>query len=504
MFMLNLITSAQMRLADAHTISTEPISSVNLMERASKAFISCFRNHFPDKNISISVYCGTGNNGGDGLAIARLLKAEDYQNINVKIARFSDHSTSDFDNNFTRIKEASVDFTELKPQTFPQENAEILIDALLGSGLNKPLTGAYADLVNHLNSLKKQVVAVDVPTGFIAEGIIDPKATVLKVDLVITFQRSKINFLLPESASFMDDFTVVDIGLDEEFLQNQKSIYHLIEEKDAVKTLRPRKKFQHKGTFGHALLIAGQAKTMGAALLCSSAAVYAGAGLTTLCLPETGLIALNAAMPEVMAIVREEKQLPEIDWDKFTVVAAGPGLGKDAQHLIEDVLKNYKKPVVLDADALNMLSENPAWWTLIPENSIITPHVKEFDRLFGSHSFWWERLETVLKQASTKKIVIVLKNQYTIIANTDGKLYFNPTGNPAMATGGMGDTLTGIITAFVAQGYTSFEAAFLGVYIHGKAGDELALNNTLSTVLPSQIMKQVPLTIAKLSAQKNS
>ncbi|RYE18360.1 MAG: NAD(P)H-hydrate dehydratase, partial [Sphingobacteriaceae bacterium] len=279
---------------------------------------------------------------------------------------------------------------------------------------------------------------------------------------------------------------------------------HLIEEKDAIKTVRSRKNFQHKGTFGHALLIAGQTKTMGAALLCSSAAVYAGAGLTTLCLPETGLIALNAAMPEVMAIVREERQLPEIKWETFTVIAAGPGLGKDSQHLMEDLLKNYKKPIVLDADALNMLSENSDWWALIPENSIITPHMKEFDRLFGQHNSWWERLLTASKQAVEKKLVIVLKNQFTIIADTNGQLYFNPTGNPAMATGGMGDTLTGIITAFLAQSYTSFEAAFLGVYIHGKAGDELALNNRLSTVLPTQVMKQIPVTIAKLSAQKNS
>ncbi len=493
-----------MHEADAHTIGTEPVSSVDLMERASKAFVKSFGNHFSDKNISVSVYCGTGNNGGDGLAIARLLKATGYQNINVKIARFSDHPTSDFDTKFTRIKEASVDFTELNQNDLPQENAEILIDALLGSGLNKPLSGAYAELVNHLNSLRKRVIAVDVPTGFFAEGIIDLKAVVLKAELIITFQRPKINFLLPESASFMDDFEVVDIGLDENYLQSIESNYHLIDEKDAIKTVRPRKKFQHKGTFGHALLIAGQAKTMGAALLCSSAAVYAGAGLTTLCLPEAGLTALNAAMPEVMAVIREEKQLPKIEWDKFTVIAAGPGLGKDSQHLMEDLLKNYKKPVVLDADALNMLSENPDWWTMIPEKSIITPHVKEFDRLFGQHDSWWQRLQTAGKQAVEKKIVIVLKNQYTIIADTNGQLYFNPTGNPAMATGGMGDTLTGIITALVAQSYTSFEAAFLGVYLHGKAGDELALNNNLSIVLPTQVMKQVPVTIAKLSTQKNS
>lgn len=501
--MLKLLTAAQMRQTDAQTIQSQSITSVDLIERASKAFVSFFCNHFPDKNITIAIYCGTGNNGGDGLAIARLLWMDHYQNINVKIARFSDHSTPDFDTNFNRLKEASVPFSELKTNDLPQENATIIIDALLGSGLNKPLTGAFADLVTHLNSLQKKMVAVDVPTGFFAEGVIDPKATLLKADLVVTFQRPKLNFLLPECAPFMDDFVVVDIGLDENFIQNLDSNFHLIEEKDVVKTVLPRKKFQHKGTFGHALLIAGQAKTMGAALLCSSASAYAGAGLTTACIPVSGLTALNTLIPEVMAIVREEKQLPEIEWDKYTAIGVGPGLGKNSQELVEALLSNYKKPVVLDADALNMLSENADWWKLIPENSIITPHVKEFDRLFGDHHSWWERLETARKQALAKKIIIVLKNQYTIITRPDGQQYFNPTGNAAMSSGGMGDVLTGIIVAFVAQGYTPFEAALIAVFIHGKSGDELALNYKKSTVLAAQVAMQVPITLAKIIAKKN-
>lgn len=501
--MIKLLTSAQMHEADAHTIKTEPIASINLMERACKAFINFFCNHFSDKNSRVAIYCGTGNNGGDGLAIARLLKADQYQNINVKIARFSDRSTVDFDTNFNRLKEASVPFIELKPDDFPPENAEILIDALLGSGLNKPLNGAYADLINHLNRLEKQVIAVDVPTGFFTEGVIDSKSVVLKADLVVTFQLPKINFLLPESASFMGDFVVLDIGLDKDFLHNIESNYYLIEEKDVVKTVLPRKKFQHKGTFGHALLIAGQAKTMGAALLCSSAAVYVGAGLTTACIPASGLTALNAHMPEIMALLREEKQLPEIEWEKFTTIAAGPGLGKNSQELLQALLTNYKKPIVLDADALNLFSENEDWWKSIPANSILTPHLKEFDRLFGTHNSWWERLETAKQQAVEKRIVIVLKNQYTIIAAPDGRLYFNSTGNPAMATGGMGDVLTGIITGLLAQGYQPEDAAFIGVFLHGKAGDELAFTNRLAVVLPEQVAKQIPVTLAKLIAQKN-
>lgn len=502
--MLKLLTAVQMHEADAQTIKTEPITSVDLMERTSKAFVSFFCKNFPDKNSKIAIYCGTGNNGGDGLAIARLLKADHYQHVDVKIACFSDRTTSDFDTNFNQLKEASVPFIELKPGEIPQENADLIIDALLGSGLNKPLSGAYADLVNHLNQLKKQVIAVDVPTGFFTEGIIDPKSVVLKADLVITFQLPKINFLLPESAPFMDDFVVLDIGMDKNFLQNVDSIYYLVEEKDVVKTVSPRKKFQQKGTFGHALLIAGQAKTMGAALLCSSAAVYVGAGLTTACVPASGLTALNAYMPEVMALIREEKQLPEIDWAAFTVIAAGPGLGKDSVQLMEALLANYKKPMVLDADALNMLSENPDWWKSIPENSIITPHMKEFDRLFGEHRSWWQRLETAKQQAVEKKIVIVLKNQYTITVTPDGLLYFNTTGNPAMGTGGMGDALTGIITGLLAQGYPPKDAAFIGVFIHGKAGDELTFPNHLAVVLPEQVAKQIPVTLGKLMAQKKA
>lgn len=496
--MLKLLSAAQMHGADAFTIKNEPITSIDLMERASKGFVEVFSNHFSDKKTAIAVYCGTGNNGGDGLAIARLLKNDGYENIDVKITRFSDHASDDFDTNFNRLKEASVLFTELKTDDLPQENAIVLIDAMLGSGLNKPLRGGYAKLTEHLNSLQKEVIAVDVPTGFFTEGVIDKNAVVLKAKLVITFQSPKINFLLPEAASFMDDFVVVDIGLDQHFIQNSDSNYQLIEEKDVVKTVRPRKKFQHKGTFGHALLIAGQSKTMGAALLCSSASVYAGAGLTTACIPAPGLTAFNAFMPEIMAILREEKELPEIEWDKFTVIAAGPGLGKDSQKLIEDLLSNYKKPVVLDADALNMLSENPNWWKSVPGNSVITPHVKEFDRLFGNHQSWWQRLETAKKQSAEKNIVIVLKNQYTIITTPEGQQYFNPTGNPAMATGGMGDVLTGIITAFLAQGYSSFEAALIGVFVHGKSGDDLALNNKLSTVLATQVAENVPNILAKL------
>ncbi|WP_158825521.1 NAD(P)H-hydrate dehydratase [Mucilaginibacter lacusdianchii] len=501
--MIPLLTSAQIHEVDAHAIAHEPITSIDLMERASKAFVSWFINHFPDKRQAISVYCGTGNNGGDGLAIARILNGHGYGQLNVKVARFSNKATDDFNTNFQLLQQTEVPLLEInKDESFPPEDSSILIDALLGSGLNKPLSGDYEKLVKHLNMLNKTVVAVDVPTGLLTEGDVDKEATVLRADLVITFQQPKLNFLLPESGAFINCWEVVNIGLNEGYIQSLSSPYQFVEEKDIKAILKPRHKFSNKGTFGHALMVAGQAQTMGAALLCSSACVYAGAGLTTACIPEAGLTALNSYQAEVMAIVRQGNDLPDIDYEKFSAIGIGPGLGKDenALALLTDILVNYNKPLVLDADALNLLSQHHELVRQLPAGSIITPHMKEFDRLFGDHTNWWQRLQTLQQKAKELNIYIVLKNDYTITGTPDGKLYFNSTSNAAMATGGMGDVLTGIITSLLSQKYSPVEACLAGIYIHGKAGDELALPNRLHVVLPGQVAAKLPATMAKLTA----
>jgi NAD(P)H-hydrate epimerase len=266
--------------------------------------------------------------------------------------------------------------------------------------------------------------------------------------------------------------------------------------------VNPRHKFSNKGTYGHALIVAGQAETMGAALLSASASVYAGAGLTTACVPQGGLVALNSYMPEIMAIVRHESRLPEIKWDAYNALAIGPGLGKDdnALALMTGVISNYKKPIVIDADALNLLAVNPKLWHSIPQNSILTPHMKEFDRLFGDHTSWWRRIETGIQKAKEHSVCILLKNDYTIVITPAGKVYFNTTGNAAMASGGMGDVLTGIIAALLAQQYTADQACIIGAYLHGKAGDELALPNRLNVVLPSQVAERISLIMARLTA----
>ncbi len=496
-----LLTSTQTREADAYTIAHEPITSIDLMERAAKAFVAWFINHFPDKGKSIAVYCGTGNNGGDGLAIARLLKQHAYRSVSVLIARFSEKLTPDFLTNLERLKTAGIEYLDIQPNgNLPEENAAIIIDALLGSGLNKPLYGDYARLVDHLNALKRVVVAVDVPSGLFTEGEIPKYATILKADLVITFQFPKLNFLLPESSPYVNCWEVVNIGLNEAYTQLVNSHYHLIGETDIRALLKRRKPFDHKGTYGHALIIAGQPQTMGAALLSASACAHGGAGLTTACVPASGLAALNTYLPEIMAIIRQGDDMPDIAWDKFNAIAIGPGLGveTDALLLLQALFTAYNKPVVIDADALNLLATNHHLWDMIPKGSIITPHLKEFDRLFGEHANWWNRLETLQQKANQYGIYILLKNRYTLIATPAGTVYFNPTGNPAMANGGMGDVLTGVIVSLLAQGYSPQEACIIGAYIHGKAGDDLSLPNRLYTILPGQIIFQIPVTLAKL------
>ncbi|MGZ3827830.1 MAG: NAD(P)H-hydrate dehydratase [Mucilaginibacter sp.] len=501
--MLPLLTAPQICEADAYTIVHEPVTSVDLMERAAKAFTDYFVEHFPDKSKAITIYCGTGNNGGDGLVIAQLLHYLEYANLTVKIARFSDKASDDFNVNLQRIKQTSIPTVILAPgNAIAPETGTILIDALLGSGLNKPLGGDLKNLVAYLNTLNAEVVAVDVPTGFFTEGILNPDAVVFKADLAITIQQPRLNFLLPESATAMRSWQFVDIGIDKDFMQSLQSPYQWVEEEDIAKILKPRRPFSHKGTYGHALIIAGQDKTMGAALLSSAASAYAGAGLTTACIPESGLTALNSYLPELMAISRKGDQQPGIDWTQFSAIAIGPGLGKEesALTLFQNVLNNYHQPVVIDADAINLLAANNQLWAKVPEGSILTPHMKEFDRLFGRHANWWERLETGVQKAKQYGVFIVLKNDYTITFAPDGRVYFNSTGNPAMATGGMGDILTGTIASLLAQKYTPLEACLCGVFVHGRAGDELALPNRLNVVLAGELAKQLPVTMVKLRA----
>jgi len=496
--MQTLLTSAQMRIADEFTIASQPIASIDLMEKAARAFVQSFLRDEFDATKNIAIFCGKGNNGGDGLAIAHLLLHNGCENVKVYVINFSEKQTVDFSINLQRLDESKCKKVVIdKIADLKNVKADIIIDAILGSGLNKPLTGDYAELVKYINKLNKKIYAVDVPTGFPAEGEISGNYNGIKAYKTICFQRPKINFFFPESAVATQHYEVVNIGLAEDFIQKQDSDLYLLEESDIQAILKPRKLFTHKGTYGHALIVAGNTNTMGAALLSCLASLSAGAGLTTACIPQSGIVALNSTLPEVMALPRDEYTRVE-NLDKYQAIAIGSGLGVSAANetLLAGILIS-NQPLVLDADALNMLSNRPDFIEKIPENSILTPHMKEFDRVFGEHKNWWSRLQTAKEKAKELRIIIILKNQFTFICSADGKVYINPTGNPAMAQGGMGDVLTGITVAFLAQNYSSIDAAILACYIHGRAGDSLAGDKFV--VSASEVARQVPIELKQLT-----
>ncbi len=494
--MLKLLTAAQTRQADHHTILNEPIRSSEFMERAATAFTKVFIDKFPDRKKKVLIFCGKGNNGGDGLVISRLLFDKGYHYVQTYIADFSEKSSEDFELNLERLqlKDASIFYLK-QAADLEFSESDFIIDALFGSGLNKALTGEWKDLVKKINRFSGYKIAVDVPSGMPCEGELFDDV-IIKVDLAITFQRPKLNFLLPISGSFIKEWKVINIGLDENYIQSMSSPFYWLWKGGVQKYVKARQPFEHKGLLGHALIIAGNDETMGAALLSAEACVKCGAGLTSAMIPKSGLIALNARLPEAMFIDR--KNLSEVSWDNYKSIGIGPGLGttEESVNVLKTVLDNFRRPIVIDADAINLMNEFPDLIKQVPENSVFTPHVKEFDRLFGKHNSWWDRIDTALKKATDLKVFIVLKNRYTMIFTPQGICYFNSSGSPAMASGGMGDALTGMITSMLAQGYEVDKAVQLAVFCHGYAGEGLA--QKMYVVPATNVINQVPYVLRDL------
>ncbi len=491
--MQKILSAAQVHQVDAATLKKFQISSHTLMEQAAMAFVTELYNLMP-RNESILILCGTGNNGGDGLAVARILQSLGNSNVSVLIFKSENKESPDFLINLQLLEKTPVHIAYWKADELPIINENIIIDALIGIGLNRPLGGELLRLVNFINRQKKRVIAIDIPTGMASEEEMAADYPVLAAKEVITFHLPKLSFFFPESVKGLERFIVVDIGLDEEYIADLPSDYHLLDEFDISKVYKRRSSFSHKGTFGKALVITGNAGTIGAGLLCSEACLQAGAGLTTACIPEDSELALNIRSPEIMFV--KEKNLEE-RWDEFTAIAIGPGLG-ERSNLLKTIVSLKTKPIVMDADALNFLSQNKELLLQLPENSILTPHMKEFDRLFGDSDTWWDRLQLAKERAKEYNIIIVLKNRYTFIILPSGQVRINPTGNPAMASGGMGDVLTGIIAAFLAQGYTAEEASMLGCYIHGRAGDVL-FSEGMGIIPASILLAKIPFIIGEIN-----
>lgn len=490
--MLKILTSKQIKELDAYTILHEPIASIDLMERASEAFVNWFTIQFTAPR-KIGIICGTGNNGGDGLAIARLLGELNYP-VKVWVVRGTAPTTKDFNINFERIK-GKLDMYDIV-NTSDQglfSDRDIVIDAIFGSGLSRPAEGIYEQAVNCINKSIAIRIAVDVPSGLFADQPSSGK--IVKADFTISFQLPKLAFLLPENNSCVGDWKIVDIGLSKNFLRSADTSYFYLTRKIVKEKIRKREKFDHKGKYGHALLIAGSFGKMGASVLSAKACLRAGVGLLTVHVPTTGYSIIQTSVPEAMASIdlHENFFSSELKLDQFASLGIGPGLGqsKETVNAFAKILKQGR-PLVIDADGLNIISTAAELIKLIPQGSILTPHPKEFERLVGQWQNDFERLEKQKRLSTETKSVIILKGAHSSIATPDGKVYFNSTGNPGMATGGSGDVLTGILTGLLAQGYSATDAAIVGVYIHGLSGDFAAREKGQHSLIASDLIDFLP------------
>lgn len=473
---MNILTARQIKEWDQFTIQHEPVSSVDLMERAArKCFYWIDKREWKDRNFKI--FCGKGNNGGDGLAIARML-IENHYRVSVYVLESGKTGSNDFQTNLQRLHDLSfsdIHFIQSE-ENFPQLSAgEIIVDAMFGSGLNKPLQGLAKELVDHLNRSSAVVVSIDLPSGLFIDQS-SSESHVIKASYTLSFQCYKLALLVQENANYVGEVHVLDIGLHPGFLNSQSFSEFFVVDNVIKQIYQRRNPFAHKGNFGHALLIAGSYGKMGAAILAAKSCLHSGVGLLTCYLPKCGYAIMQTALPEAMVMTDQNEtvlsQLPE-GIEKYSVIGIGPGIGtaEETQKLISFIARRYKKPLVIDADGLNCLSYQKNLLNQLPAHSILTPHPREFDRLFGDHKNDFERIETARNKSRELNVVIVLKSHYSLIATPSGNLFFNSTGNPGMAKGGSGDVLTGILTALVAQNYSAENATILGVYLHGLAGD---------------------------------
>lgn len=449
------------------------------MERAAQKCVDWLLAN-TSQHISFKIFCGKGNNGGDGLAIARLLFQKNRA-VEIFILEFGKKGSDDFQANLERLHELPVNIHFIQTAAhFPILTLQdVVIDALYGSGLNKPLDGLSSTLVQYLNASGNKIVSVDLPSGMFLDQS-SKGNSIIKASDTLTFQAYKKAFLVAENADFTGIIHILDIGLHSGYLKEVSSSWQLVDRDTIKKKFRPRKRFAHKGNYGHALLIGGSYGKMGAIVLTASACLRSGAGLTTAFIPRCGYTVMQTSLPEAMTLTdNDESMITEIpgELDKYSVIGLGPGMGtnKQTREAIGKLLKAFSKPMVIDADGLNSLALQPEYIPALTPGSIITPHPKEFDRLFGNSENDFERISLAEKKAKELKIIIVLKGHHSLIAVPDGSCYFNNTGNSGMAKGGSGDVLTGIITAFCAKGYDPPDAAILGVYLHGLAGD-LAAN----------------------------
>lgn len=490
---MKILSAQQIREADQHTIKNKPIPSIELMENASRTCTEWFTDSF-SKDYSVGIVCGLGNNGGDGLAIGRMLLDQGY-NVEVFAVKPKEKTSEDFATNEDRLKKLT-DIKYIKDENDLRDfNHDIIIDGLFGSGLDRPVDhGIFQKAIQKINESNALKVAIDIASGLFADRS-SKESTAVKADYTISFQVPKLAFFIPENHEYVGEWHLVDIGLDRSFIDGLDSDYHVLEEEEISLIYRSRKKFTHKGNYGRCLLVAGSFGKIGAAVLAAQAALRTGAGLLTIHAPRCGYNILQISAPEAMVSPDEdEKQFSsQPDLEKYDVIGIGPGLGTHELTLnaYAELLSLWKKPMVIDADGLNLIAKNHHLMDMVNEDSVLTPHPKEFERIAGETKDHFERLEKLKSLAVDHKVYILLKGYRTAIATPEGKVYFNMTGNPGMATGGTGDVLTGILTTLMAQ-YSPKEAILFGVWLHGLAGDKAAEQVGMDSLIASDVIDFLP------------
>jgi len=479
---MKIFSAEEIRAWDEYTIREEPIRSIDLMERAAEQCATWIEENFSACS-SFNIFCGKGNNGGDGLAIARLL-AEKGKEVQIHILEFGFPGTDDFQQNLARLHQyptVQIQYIQSENHIYPIREGAVVIDALYGSGLNRKLEGLSAQLVQQINLSSNPIVSIDIPSGLFCDRSSKNNISI-EADHTLSF-TNKLAFYVAENDSKIGEVHLLDIQLHPSFYQYTHSQFETIEKHSIVQLLKKRNRFSHKGNFGHGLLIAGSVGKMGAAVLAAQGALRAGIGLLTCQIPGYGYQIMQSCLPEAMVNMdSKETHISSFptNLSPFNAIGIGPGIGQnsDTVGMLESLLEKYKSPIVLDADALNILSVTPILLKKIPPHSILTPHPGEFNRLFGRSENDFDSIQVAIQKAKELSVFIVLKGHHSFIASPTGVHLFNTSGNPGMSRGGSGDVLTGILTSLLAQGYPSDQAVKIGVYLHGLAGDIAAQEHT--------------------------
>ena len=503
---MKIFTSTQIHELDSYTIEHEPIQSIDLMERAAKVMAHVITERW-NSQTPVAVFAGPGNNGGDALAVARLLGKADYT-VDVYLFNIHNKLSDNCEINKKRLLEANClhQFTEVTVNfDLPELTARTLVvDGLFGSGLNKPLAGGFASLVKYINQSPSKVVSLDIPSGLMTEDNTNNIWTnIVQADLTLTLQQRKLAMMLADCQPFLGEVRVLDIRLSQDYIDSTDTQFATTEENDMRRMLRPRGDFAHKGMMGYALIVAGQYGMAGAAVLATKACLRSGVGKVAVATPQLNNVIMQTCVPEaVMLLDAEDAYFSEaIDTDEFDAMAIGPGLGIREQTSIALIsqLRRASCPIVADADAINIIANHRAWTQQLPQGIILTPHPKEFDRLAGATpNSDFDRLARAIDMAERLQGYIILKGHYSALCCPDRHVVFNTTGNSGMATAGAGDVLTGIITGLLARGYNRKEACLLGMYLHGLAGDITAKTVGKESLIASDIVRCLPMAFQRL------